>query len=246
MYKSSNATFLAVVPARQGSQRVPNKNLRPLGNRPLIQWTLDAVMKSTLKANVVLTTDSDEILSLGRELSVPLVHRRPAELASSDTPMVPVIQDALRSWESIENREVNFIILLQPTSPFRTAKHIDEAIQLFQRTDHADSLVSVRQLPHSSSPESVMTLEKSFLYTRNGEPLSKTVTERHYKPTLYQRNGPAICISTRTMVIDKDLLYGDRCLAYIMDEFSSVDIDTESDLVLAEAYASHMNQGTAL
>jgi CMP-N-acetylneuraminic acid synthetase len=210
--------------------------LRPLGNKPLIQWTLEAVMKSTLQANVVLTTDGDEIRRIGRELSVPHVHRRPAELASSDTPMVPVVQNALDFWESKTGLKADVIALLQPTSPFRTCNHINEAVELYEGESSADSLVSVKKLPHSSSPESVMKLKNLFLYTWSDEPLPKTVTERHHKPTLYQRNGPAICFSSRVTLVKNNVLYGKKCLAYIMNEISSLDIDDEIDLEIAEAY----------
>ena len=115
-------TFLAVVPARGGSKRLPRKNILDLGNKPLIAWSIEAGLNSRYVDKVIVSSDDDEILNIAKTYNSEII-KRPASLASDTATSF----DALK--HTIENVETyDYIILLQPTSPLRSSQHIDEAI----------------------------------------------------------------------------------------------------------------------
>jgi CMP-N,N'-diacetyllegionaminic acid synthase len=207
---------LALIPARGGSKGIPRKNLASLGGRPLIGWTLDAAREAETVTRVVVSTDDDEIAAAAGDADVL---RRPPELAADDTPMLPVIKHALGEVPC------DVLVLLQPTSPLRRAQHVDAAVRLLQETN-ADVVVSVVEVPHRYTPESLLELRDGRLVARS-QP-----TTRQEKPTLYARNGPAV-LALRAATLG-DQLFGGDVRGYVMDERDSLDVDTPIDLELAE------------
>jgi CMP-N,N'-diacetyllegionaminic acid synthase len=140
-------------------------------------------------------------------------------------PMLPVLLDVLSRVGPCD-----VIVLLQPTSPFRQATHIDEAVSLLATTG-ADTVVSVTQVPHRFLPSSLMQVVGDRLVALDAAaPLL-----RQHKETLYARNGPAVLACAATSLRTRRDLYGGDLRAYPMDAVSSVDIDTPADLALAEA-----------
>ena len=113
-----NKTFLAIIPARGGSKRLPRKNILDLSGRPMISWSIDAGLKSKYIDKVVVSSDDDEILDIAKKFKAETV-KRPGELASDIATSNDVVKHAL---ENIE--EHDYIVLLQPTSPLRNCKHI--------------------------------------------------------------------------------------------------------------------------
>ena len=142
MYK--NKTFLAIIPARGGSKRLPNKNIRELVGKPLILWTVESAIKSKYLDEIVLSTESDEIIKVVKNISNITIIKRPLELASDTAKTVDVVKHAI---ENI-NKNFDFLVLLQPTSPLRTHYHIDEAIERIILLN-ADALISVAEVNHS-------------------------------------------------------------------------------------------------
>ena len=138
-----NKTFLAIIPARGGSKRLPRKNVLDLAGKPLIAWTIDAAKSSKYIDKTVVSSDSDEILQIANDLSVGVI-KRPDYLANDTATSVAVTEHAINSVTEV----FDFIILLQPTSPLRTAKHIDEAIELLLQKK-ADAVISVCETAHS-------------------------------------------------------------------------------------------------
>ncbi|MBK1972861.1 acylneuraminate cytidylyltransferase family protein, partial [Campylobacter sp. TTU-622] len=131
----SNKT-LALIPARAGSKGIKNKNLALLANKPLVYHTIKAAKEATCIDKIVLSSDGDEILTYARSQGIDII-KRPKELALDDTTSDKVILHALEIYKTYEN-----IILLQPTSPFRTSKHIDESFYHFMQKN-ANALISV-------------------------------------------------------------------------------------------------------
>src|SRR5690242_9753178 len=115
---------LGLIPARGGSKGVSRKNIRPLGGKPLLQWTAEAALAAQRLSGVVLSTDDPEIAEVGRTCGLQVPFLRPAPLARDDTPMLPVVQHAVRWAESAEGEHVDAVCLLQPTAPFRRAEDI--------------------------------------------------------------------------------------------------------------------------
>jgi len=223
--------ILAIIPARGGSKGIRNKNLKLLAGKPLIQYTIDAVKGSKLITRTILSSDSLEIINYCKEEGIEAPFVRPKKLAQDDTSMLEVVIHTLSFLKEKENYIPDYIILLQPTSPLRTSKHIDEALLLLVNSD-ADSIVSVIEVPHNFNPYSVMKLDGNYIkpYLEYDERLNI----RQMKPKFFARNGPAVLAFSYECVINKKSMYGDKILPYFMNREESIDIDSELDLLFAE------------
>jgi CMP-N-acetylneuraminic acid synthetase len=219
---------LGVVPARGGSKGVPQKNLRLLAGRPLLAYTADAARASRRLARVILSTDDPAIADAGRALGLDVPFMRPGDLAADDTPMLPVLQHAVRELAR-GGFDADVAVLLQPTSPLRRAEHIDAAVDLLESSG-ADSVVSVTEVPHQFNPVSVMALEDGRLTPFAAGP---PILRRQDKPRVFARNGPAV-LAVRVTTLDRGSLYGEDCRALVMSAEESVDIDSAADLEYAE------------
>jgi CMP-N,N'-diacetyllegionaminic acid synthase len=221
---------LGVIPARGGSKGIPRKNLAPLGGRPLLTYSCDAARHSRELTRVVLSTDDEAIADVGRKCGVEVPFHRPAELAQDDTPMLAVLQHAVRALEEREGYLADVVVLLQPTSPLRRPEHIDAAVRLLRQTG-ADSVVSVVEVPHQFNPVSVLRLEGGRLVPYMSVP---TITRRQDKAPVYARNGPAVLGVLRAVVMEQNSLYGNDCRPFVMSPEDSLDVDSAWDLELVE------------
>lgn len=219
---------LGVIPARGGSKGIPDKNLVPVAGKPLIGWTCEAARQSGSLTDVLVTTDDPRIADAARQHGVTRIITRPAPLAADDTPMLPVLRHAVEEFERSGSR-VDVVVLLQPTSPLRRARHIDAAVELLSGLD-ADCVVSVTEVPHHFSPVSVMAVESGRL-TPYGN--GSTAVRRQDKPQLYARNGPAVLAISRAALFEHDSLYAGDCRPLVMAPEESIDIDSAWDLELA-------------
>ena len=221
---------VGVIPARGGSKAVPRKNLALLAGRPLIAYTVDAASASTLLTRVVVSTDDPEIAATARQLGADVPFLRPSHLASDETPMLDVLADLVASFERRESYRPDILVLLQPTSPFRRAEHIDAAVELLTSSG-ADSVVTVAPVPHQFGPASLMQLDGDRLlpYTAGPAPL-----RRQDKPRLFARNGPAVVAVRTHVVTEQRTLYGTDTRGLIMTRQDSIDIDEPFDLALSE------------
>jgi CMP-N-acetylneuraminic acid synthetase len=206
-----------------------------LGGRPLIVYTFKAAQKSRLLDRILLSTDDEEIAELGRKYSIEVPFLRPVELAGDNTPALPVIQHAVRYLEETEGYRPDHIVILQPTSPLRQARHIDEALELLVSSG-ADSVVSVMEVPHQFNPLSVMRIVEGRLEPYI--PQDKLILRRQDKPKVYARNGAAVYAIRYETVMIQNSLFGDDCRPYMMGPQESVDIDAISDL----QYAAYLLQ----
>jgi N-acylneuraminate cytidylyltransferase/CMP-N,N'-diacetyllegionaminic acid synthase len=226
---SDSVEILAIIPARGGSKGLPGKNLRHLAGRPLIAYAIDAALASSFKPRIVVSTDSEEIASAARELGAEVPFMRPAELAGDETPMFPVIRHALEWLARNEGYEPELVVLLQPTSPLRTAQHIDGAIRVALEPG-SDSVVSLCEAEHS--PYWMRVLDEDGLV----KPFVESEGEyarRQDLPPVYRLNG-AILV-TRPGVAKEGQLLGPKTRAFVMSREDSVDIDDETGFLLAEA-----------
>ena len=252
-----------MIPARGGSKGIPRKNLAILAGRPLIAYTVDAARASSGLTRVMVSTEDDEIAGVTRRLGVEVPFLRPARLAADETPILDVLTDLVASLEQRERYRPDILVLLQPTSPFRRAGHIDAAIDLL-RSSGADSVVTVVPVPHQFTPSSLMQLQgdrlvpwtdgppkgghydsgevvSAFLVRRSGsEGGSRTGTDapaptrRQDKPLLFARNGPAVLAVRTDVVTGAKALYGADTRGLVMSREDSFDIDDRFDLGVAE------------
>lgn len=229
---SDQGYILGLIPARGGSKGIPRKNLAPLAGRPLIAHTIAAALASARLDRVVVSTDDPEIASVAGQYGAEVPFMRPADLADDTAPALAVIRHAVIALDGMGWR-AETVAYLQPTSPLRTAAHIDAALALLAERD-ADSVVSVVEVPHNFNPRSVMLRGEDDCLRPYLEPAGDEPLRRQDKPRLLARNGPAILALTRRTIMELGALYGPRTLGLVMDRAESLDIDEPLDLELAE------------
>jgi CMP-N-acetylneuraminic acid synthetase len=223
--------ILGIIPARGGSKGVPKKNIKLLGGEPLIAWTIEEAKKSKMLNRLILSTDSEEITEIGRKYSVEVPFLRPAELAKDDTPTIDVIKHCLGYLKKTENYIPDVVVILQPTTPFRKSKDIDEAINLYLQRN-VSAVVSVSKVPSHYNPEWQLVIDSNgMLTTRDGKKLSALKTRRQRLMDTYYRNGEIYVINPDN-IIDKNNVYGDTVLPFITR--GKVNIDSIIDFEYAE------------
>ena len=221
--------ILGLIPARGGSKGIPKKNIKLLGRKPLIEYTIDSAKESKWLSEIEVSTDDEEIAIAAEVYGCKPPFIRPAEFAEDTSTSLEVVQHAIAFFEA-QNIFFDAVCLLQPTSPFRQKGLIDTAIEAFISTK-ADCLVSVLPIPHEFNPHwAFEETENGLLKIATGE---KTIIPRRQDlPNAFHRDG-SIYI-TKTEVIKKGSLYGNK-IAYIESnpEFH-VNIDTMKDWDTAE------------
>lgn len=220
--------ILGLIPARGGSKGIPGKNIRLLNGKPLLYYAVQAANKSGLVDRLILTTDSNEIASTGRELGIEVPFLRPTELARDDTPMLPVIEHTLHFVEA-QGWQPDIILLLQPTAPLRRGEHIQHAVELLTQTK-CDSVVSVVEVPRHYAPDFVLRLEDGKLHPFLDMPLA---TRRQDARPAYSRDG-TIYAFWRNVLVEKKNIYGNDCRPLIIPEDQSCNLDTMDDWQEAE------------
>lgn len=227
---------LGVIPARGGSKGVAAKNLRAVGGRPLIAYTIDAARASKRLSRTVVSTDDAAIAEAARRFGADVPFMRPADLATDAAPMIPVLEHATQEMRA-HGCSADVIVLLQPTSPLRRAEHIDRAVDLLVATG-ADTVVSVVQVPHQFTPGSLMRLDGDHLQSlADGPP----VLQRQEKPALYARNGPAV-LAIRAEQLARGALYSGDTRALVMTAQESLDIDTPWDFEILECLLARQRE----
>lgn len=217
---------LIIIPARSGSIGVPGKNIKLLSGKPLIQYTIEAAMEVTDKEHIVVSTDCDKIKEVVENIGISVPSLRPKELACETTGTYEVLLYELSKLESL-GKNLEYMILLQPTSPFRTGKQILEALSLYNNS--LDMVVSVKET--KANPYFVLKEEdeNDFLVPSK----NSTSIRRQDIPKVWELNGAIYIINTSTL--KKMPLYKfTKVKKYVMDEFTSHDIDTMLDWQLAE------------
>lgn len=218
------AERVAIIPARGGSKGVPGKNKRVVGGRPLITYSIAAAKEAALIDRVVVTTDDPEVAAIARAEGSEVVDR-PAGYAADDSPVIDAVLHAL---EALGIAQPAAVALLQPTSPIRTAADIDGAVGLFLRT--ATPVCSVCRA-EDAHPARMYRLEDGHL-----QPLMPDLAtlRRQDLPPVYHRNG-ALYIVGPDQLARREIIAPDM-LAYEMPDECAINIDTELDVLLLEAF----------
>ncbi|WP_026808000.1 cytidylyltransferase domain-containing protein [Aliarcobacter lanthieri] len=225
MYK--NKTFLAIVPARGGSKRLPRKNILDLCGKPLIAHTIEAGLKSNYIDKLVVSSDDNEILEISRKFGAETI-KRPDELASDVATTFDAIKHTIENFEKYD-----YVVLLQPTSPLRNEKHIDEAIELLE-IKNADAIISVCEMDHSPLWSNTLPQDGSMKGFLRDEVLNKRSQDLE---KYYRLNGAIYICKTEKLLENKSFLLRNNIFSYIMDRESSIDIDEEIDFKIAEVIA---------
>lgn len=219
--------MLAIIPARGGSKGLPGKNIKELNGKPLIAYTIEAAKKVDEIDRVVVNTDSEEIAEVAKKYGAEIPFMRSRELASDTASAIDVYIDTIKR---LKYEEDCFIVLL-PTAPLRTEKHIKEAIDLFRKKG-AKTLISIQEAATPASWYMQITQEgklESLNYgVKSGNTQNRQVNQKEYIP-----NG-AIYILSYALLEEKRTYYCCNTIPYIMSRNVSVDIDTLDDFYYAE------------
>jgi N-acylneuraminate cytidylyltransferase len=217
---------LGLITARRGSRGLPDKHLRPLGGRPLVAWTFDAALGSRMLTRLVLSTDDDRIIALAEAAGIEVPFHRPASLAADETPHLDVVRHALDWYAADAGAMPRWLVLLQPTSPFRTARDIDDAVARAEKRSAA--VVGVCEC--QEHPARCYRIEAKGLMPFDARWHG---ARRQDLPPVYRVNG-AIYVSRPDQLLQTGQFVPPGALPYLMPVTRSVDIDTEADLAWAE------------
>jgi CMP-N-acetylneuraminic acid synthetase len=227
--------LLGVVTARGGSKGIPGKNLKPLAGKPLIAYTIEAARASNAFDRLLLSTDDPDIADFARVCGCDVPFMRPAELARDETPHLPVLQHAVQWVAEHEGYRPDAVMILQPTSPLRTAEHIQQAATLLSTSD-ADSVLSVSEVPPHMNPMRMLRVDRDGRATLfvTGEPVRRRINRRQDMPSAWVINGAIYVFRTHLLFDTEPSLYGDTTIAMPMSGSSGLSIDTPSDWEEAE------------
>jgi N-acylneuraminate cytidylyltransferase/CMP-N,N'-diacetyllegionaminic acid synthase len=221
--------ILALIPARGGSKRVPGKNIKVLGGLPLIAWTIRAALESGVCAAVVVSTDDPEIAEVALKYGATVPGLRPAQLATDTAGSIDVALHALDLYES-KNGPIDGLLLLQPTSPFRSAETIRRGVQIFGENEGKRQVVSVSRA--SCHPAwCFRTSSEGIEPFLSWDDLSKR--SQDLEPA-WMLNGAFYLTSPESLRQKKEFLTQQTLPLVIRDQFESLDIDTPDDWKVAE------------
>lgn len=217
---------LILIPARGGSKGIPGKNMAPVGGIPLIEFTIRAALESGIEGRICLSTDDIDIRNFGLSFPIEAPFLRPAELAQDYSVTVPVVLHAL-DWYFVQERfEPDYVVLLQPTCPFRSSKSIQDAYRLIGDVG-ADSLISVNRV--SEHPCEYITFGNGTINFVM-EPPQKPGRQNY--PEVFFING-AIYITKTSFILRTGKLFDEKALIYLVSQDESLDIDMPEDLEYA-------------
>lgn len=233
----SDLTILGLITARGGSKTLPRKNVLELAGKPLIAWTISAALSSSSLSRTIVTTDDSEIADVSQKYGAEVPFVRPRELAGDTSSHIGVVLHALDWLACVERYEPDYVLLLQPTVPFRTAADIDAAVALARRHD-ADSVVSVA--PSPAHPYLMKTIDEDgylqdFVHAIQGDLPRQTLSD------IFALNG-ALYLIRPTVLRNRMAWYADRTVAYVMPAERSIDIDTAWDFAIAEFIITNLMQ----
>lgn len=223
--------ILALIPARAGSKRVPNKNIRPFGGSNLTEIAIKQALEIPQITTVALTTDSDDLLDMFQDVSGLACIKRPEEISDDRAPAIAYVRHALALLETKLNIHYDYVMILQPTSPLRLNEDIIGTIQLMQKHPEADSAVSVMRVDHLNNPIKMKLLKGDelipFLEPEKGRLAADQL------PVLYVRNCAVYL--TRRKEIDSFIdVMGNISVGYPMPADRSIDINEMIDFEIAE------------
>lgn len=218
---------LVIIPARGGSKGIPHKNIKPLAGKPLIEYTIDVARAIVSDENICVSTDDPEIIKVVEDYGLKVPFVRPEELATDKAGTYEVLLHALKFYEA-QGKHFDNVILLQNTSPFRNAEHVEEALKLYSSA--IDMVVSVKETASNPYYNCFEENNEGYLHISKGDGL---FTRRQDVPKAYEYNGAIYIInpdSLKKMPLGKFI----HRIKYVMDDMHSVDLDNMIDWKFAE------------
>ncbi len=222
---------LAFIPARGGSKGIPKKNLTPLCGKPLIQYTIEAAQQSKYISNIFLSSEDQEIIDFCKSLGLTVPYVRPNHLATDEADAMDAVIDAMK-WLKRNSSLPDSIIFLQPTSPLRTQKDIDKAIELFHELS-TESIMSVHEMIEHPY-ECLKLRNEDWVYLAKSP--KKVCRRQDYSERFFYINGAIYLARTDFLLKEKDFVVEGKTSLYFMSPTNGIDIDDVEDLKRAEFY----------
>lgn len=225
--------ILGLIPARGGSKGIPKKNIKKLGGKELIRYSIEVGLAVSAINTLIVSTDDEDIASISKEAGATIPFMRPSDLATDSSPSIDTVLHALDFFDK-KNIVFDAVCLLQATTPFRAAADIAKAIQLFKEKG-ADSLISVREVPHHYNPHWVFEKDKHSPYLKIATGEKEIISRRQALPKAYHRDG-ALYLTKSEVLREKKSLYGEKILPCILENSAQINIDTMEDWTAATTY----------
>jgi CMP-N-acetylneuraminic acid synthetase len=230
-------TIIGLITARGGSKSIPGKNIKSLAGKPLIAWTIEVALQCKELSRVIVSTDDEKIAEVARQWGAEVPFIRPAELSQDDSPHISVVLHTIHWLEEQECFCPDYIMLLQPTSPFSTSEDMQNVIQL-AKDRHAVAVMSVC--------EAAKHPYKTYKIIENGTleyfiPSDIGYKYRQSLPKVYEENG-AIYLNNRLSLLQDQTFLPKGAIAYVMPEARSLDIDTPWNFYVADLVLRNQGQ----
>lgn len=224
---------LVIIPARGGSKGIPRKNIKSLGGKPLINYTIEAALGVFNRENIIVSTDSEAIKKCAEECGIQVPFLRPEHLSTDTASSQDVLIHTMEYADSA-GLMYDSIVLLQPTSPFRTSKHIHEAVELY--SNDLDMVVSVKESDENPYYSIFEESEQGYLKkSKEGN-----FTRRQDCPKVYSYNGAIYVINPESLK-RSPIGQFNKVRKYVMKSEDSVDLDTPLDWKIAEMILAEKN-----
>ena len=225
-------SVLFMIPARGGSKGLPGKNIRPMCGKPLIGWSVEAALKAASQipgSRVVVSTDSEEIAAVGKSFGAEVPFMRPAELAADTVGHMDVVLHALEAMEK-SGFQAEYLVMVEPTSPQRTADDLLNALDLLKKTAGAESLVGVSKT-ESCHPMFLTKLKSGFLEMYENKEFK--FFRRQDTDDVYFFEG-SMYISKTASLKSRKSFYHEKTLGFTMPKWKSFEIDDLTDFMVVE------------
>lgn len=227
---------LYIIPARGGSKGIPRKNIKPLAGTPLIHYSIAVARALADDNHIIVTTDDEEIAQVARETGLPVPYMRPAHLATDTAGSREVILDAM-DYADAMGIEYDNVVLLQPTSPLRTAEDVENALKLYSsQVDMVVSVVEANANPYYNCFETDATT--GYLQVCKGD---GNITRRQDAPRVWEYNGAVYVINPQSL---RAITMGEftRKVPCEMPRERSIDLDTPMDWAIAEVVMNELSK----
>lgn len=226
--------IIAIIPARSGSKGLPDKNIKIVCGRPLIDYTIKAAIDSECFETIMVSTDSKRYAEIAMECGADVPFMRSNTTSGDAAGSWDVVREILKNYEEKMGIIYDYVALLQPTSPLRSAKDIKAAVRMLDM-EHVNSVVSVTETEHPI--QWCFPLPTDCSMSEYAKSPYNNVRRQELKKH-YQENGAIYLVSANKILSNKYNLYKDKCYAYIMPRERSIDIDSKMDLIVLEAIIS--------
>lgn len=220
--------ILAIIPARSGSKGLPGKNIKEICGKPLIYWTIKSAKESKYIDDIVISTDSEEIATVAKKLGARVPFLRPKELAADDTPSFDVIKHVLDN----NSENMDYIVLLEPTSPLRTSDDIDNAIVSLLGNREATSLVGICKT-ESQNPAFLINCNSENFISGYENKNIKSLRRQDIQDVFFLEGS--IYLSQTKALLQNKTFYHEKTIGYEFPKWKSLEIDDIYDFIMVEA-----------